>query len=402
MKIAIVASDYIPTIGGVQTAVRHIARHLQRLGHPVIILSSLPPGDIPVREQVDGTWVNRFPWGCRPLGSLPLRATGTLVGMARALRAFQPDLVYVHFLSINALYVLLLHHLMRFRFVASARCNDIQGIPLRSGLQRWMLTRLFARADAAIFCSGFVQRDAAPYLERVSPRAYVGVVGDGFDPDEFCDPNLAKVVNLRIAKHPVGKEQYQTIQPSNYPTIQLSNYQTYILAMGRLVHKKGFDLLIRAFAHLASEFPQVQLLIAGDGEERAALERLIDELNLRERVILLGFTDRATSLALFWGCEFFVLSSRLEPFGIVVAEAMAAHKAVLATRSGGVVDLVQPGTNGLLVDADVGALAQGMRELLAHPDATRALGKRAAQTIQTRTWAAVTEQYVRVFQQVTR
>jgi glycogen(starch) synthase len=377
MKIAIVASDYIPTVGGVQTAVRNIARNLQRMGHSVIILSSLPPANVPARDKVDGVWVNRFPWGRRPLWSLPIRALGTLVGMARALHAFQPDLVYVHFLSINALYVLLLHYLMRFRLVTSARGNDIQGIPLRSDLPRWMLTRLFARADAAIFCSSFVRHDAAPYLGRVSPRAYVGVVGDGFDPDEFLEPNLTKVADLHKA-------------------------QPYILAMGRLVHKKGFDLLIRAFAHLASEFPQVQLLIAGDGEERAALERLIDELNLRERVILLGFTDRATSLALFWGCEFFVLSSRLEPFGIVVAEAMAAHKAVLATRSGGVVDLVQPGTNGLLVDADVGALAQGMRELLAHPDATRALGKRAAQTIQTRTWAAVTEQYVRVFQQVTR
>jgi glycosyltransferase involved in cell wall biosynthesis len=172
--------------------------------------------------------------------------------------------------------------------------------------------------------------------------------------------------------------------------------------MGRLVHKKGFDLLIRAFALLTSEFPQVQLLIAGDGEERAAVEGLIDELKLCKRVVLLGFADRATSLALFWGCAFFVLSSRVEPFGIVVAEAMAAHKAVLATKSGGVVDLMQHGVNGLLVDADVDALARGMRELLAHPDATRAMGERAAQTIQTRTWAAVTEQYVRVFEQVTR
>ena len=68
--------------------------------------------------------------------------------------------------------------------------------------------------------------------------------------------------------------------------------------------------------------------------ERAALEKQIAELNLRERVRLLGFADRPTTLALFWGCEFFVLSSRIEPFGIVVLEAMAAHKAVLATRSG--------------------------------------------------------------------
>jgi phosphatidylinositol alpha-1,6-mannosyltransferase len=256
--------------------------------------------------------------------------------------------------------------------VVSARGNDIQGIPQRSRLQRWMLTRLFARADAVIFCSAYVQRDAAPFLKNVSPRTFVGVVGDGFDPDEFREPC-----------------PYQHAAP-------------YLLAMGRLVHKKGFDLLIRAFARIATDFPRVHLLIAGDGEERAALERQIAESKMRERVCLLGFAERAKSIALFWGCEFFVLSSRLEPFGIVVAEAMAAGKAVLATKSGGVIDLMQPGVNGLLVDAEVDALAQGLRAMLAHPDATRAMGERARQMIQQHTWATVTKQFVDVFERVMR
>jgi glycosyltransferase involved in cell wall biosynthesis len=259
---------------------------------------------------------------------------------------------------------------LRFRLVASARGNDIQGIPIRSRLQRWMLPRLFQRADAVLFCSSYIQRDAAPYLRDVTPRTFVGVVGDGFDPGEFAEPR------------------------------PLAHDAPYILAMGRLVHKKGFDLLIRAFASVAEEFPRVQLLIAGDGEERDTLERLIVELKMRERVRLLGFADRAMAIALFWGCEFFVLSSRSEPFGIVVLEAMAARRAVLATKSGGVIDLMQPGVNGLLVDADVGALAQGLREMMARPDATRAMGARARQTIERRTWAGVTEQYLDVFRRL--
>lgn len=372
MNIAIVASDYAPTIGGVQTAVRNIARNAIARGHTVIILSSLPARNVPAREIVDGVPVYRFAWGRRPLWSLPLRAAQTLTGMARVIRAFKPDLVYVHFLTINALYVLLLHYVLRFKLVVSARGNDIQGIPLRSRLQRWMLARLFARANAIVFCSSYVQRDAVPYLKHASPRAYVGVVGDGFDPDEFREPRSYA-----------------------YPT-------PYILAMGRLVHKKGFDLLMRAFARIADEFPRVHLLIAGDGEERVALENLIDELGMRERIVLLGFAERAKSIALFWGCEFFVLSSRLEPFGIVVAEAMAAHKAVLATKSGGVIDLVQDGVNGLLVEPEMNALADGMRRLLAHPDDTRAMGERAHQTIQRHTWSAVTDEFLRVFEQVIR
>ena len=370
MRIVMVASDYAPTVGGVQTAVRNIAQCSVRLGHTVTILSAQPSGDVPSIEEVDGILVHRFPWGRRPVWSLPFRALATLLGMARVLRSFKPDVVYIHFLSINALWVLLLHYLLRFRLVASARGNDIQGIPQRSRLQRWMLARLFHRANAVLFCSSYVQRDAAPYLKHVSPRTFVGVVGDGFDAGEFA-----------------GRTVYTNPAP-------------YVLAMGRLVEKKGFDLLLRAFGSIARDFPGVQLLIAGDGEERGTLETLIDQLKMRSRISVLGFTDREKTIALFWGCEFFVLSSRIEPFGIVVVEAMAAHKAVLATKSGGVVDLVQPGGNGLLVEPDVAELAAGMHEMLSHPEATRAMGERAASTIQGRTWEAVTRQFLGVFERV--
>jgi glycosyltransferase involved in cell wall biosynthesis len=265
---------------------------------------------------------------------------------------------------------LLLHYVLHFKLITSARGNDTQGIPKRSRLQRWMLPRLFHRADAVLFCSSFVQRDAAPYLRDISPRAYVGVVGDGFNADEF-----------------EGRAAYAHPAP-------------YLLAVGRLVEKKGFDLLIRAFSLISPEFPEFHLLIAGDGEERNYLERLVDELSLRDRITLWGVADRETTIALFLGCEFFVLSSRLEPFGIVVLEAMAAHKAVLATKSGGVIDLVQPGVNGLLVEPEVAALTGGLREMLAHPDATHAMGERAFSTIQTHTWETVTRQYLKVFERV--
>ncbi len=377
MKIAIVASDYAPSVGGVQTAVRNIAQGSARAGHSVIILSSLNPRGVPARENVDGIPVFRFAWGRRPRWSLPFRAAQTLLEMARVLREFKPDLVYIHFLTINALYVLLLHYVgdhigspLRFALVSSARGNDIQGIPLRSRLQRWMLPRLFRRAHAILFCSAFVQRDAAPYLRAISPRTFVGVVGDGFNANEFA--------GARAYAHPAP----------------------YVLAMGRLVEKKGFDLLLRAFAQIAAEFPRIELLIAGDGGERGMLEKEIRDWRLENRVRLLGFADREKTIALFLGCEFFVLSSRVEPFGIVVLEAMAAGKAVLATRSGGVVNLIQPGVNGMLVEPTADDLARGLREMLATPEKTRAMGARAPASIAQWTWENITRQFLDVFERV--
>ncbi len=372
MRIAIVASDYAPSVGGVQTAVRNIAHFATCLGHTVEILSSQPSSRVPKRELVDGIVVHRFPWGRRPLTTSIWRGFKTLVGMRRVLMRFKPDLVYVHFLSINALYVLFLHYLMHFRLVVSARGNDIQGIPLRSSIQRWMLRRLFKRADAILFCSSYLRAAAEPFLRDIPARTFVGVVGDGYDPAEFM-PNQSR--------------------PFQYPA-------PFLLGMGRLVEKKGFDLLIRAFAQVAPEFPQVHLLIAGDGEERPRLEQCIAEVGSGDRIRLLGMTDRQTTISLFLGCEFFVLSSRIEPFGIVVLEAMAANKPVLATRSGGVVDLIRPGTNGLLVDANEDSLAEGIRQMLLHSEETRAMGSKAAETIRERTWRAVTQQFVDVFDRV--
>ena len=109
---------------------------------------------------------------------------------------------------------------------------------------------------------------------------------------------------------------------------------------------------------------------------------------------------REQTIALFLGCEFFVLSSRVEPFGIVALEAMAARKAVLATISGGVVESIQPGVNGLLVEPEIGALAGGMREMFAHPEATRAMGERAYATAQAHTWTVVTRQFLDVFERI--
>ncbi len=370
MRIAIVASDYAPTVGGVQTAVRNIAINARRRGHAVTVLSYKPSSDVAADEVLDDIPVHRFPWGRRPMLTLPFRALWTLFDIYLVLREFKPDIVYVHFISINALYVLLLHYLTPFRLVVSARGNDIQGIPLRSRGQRWMLARLFGCADAVLFCSSYLRQAAEPYLGYTKPGAYVGVVGDGFDADEFAGSG------------------------------RFFHHNPYVLGMGRLVHKKGFDLLIQAFARLAPDFPWLDLLISGDGEERRNLEACIARTGVGNRVRLLGFPDRPTSIALFLGCEFFVLSSRIEPFGIVVVEAMSAHKAVLATRSGGVVDLVQDGVNGRLVEPTVDGLEAGMRELLNEPEVTSAMAARAAESIQKCTWGAVTDQFLDVFEHV--
>lgn len=128
------------------------------------------------------------------------------------------------------------------------------------------------------------------------------------------------------------------------------------LAVGRLVAQKGFDLLLDAWQSVPA-----RLMIAGDGPDRDALARFIADRNLSERVKLLGHRDDIP--ALLAACDFFVLSSRHEAYGYVLAEALLADRPVVATQAGGLDEIlpraVRPG--------DVAALARAAREAAADP-----------------------------------
>ena len=107
-------------------------------------------------------------------------------------------------------------------------------------------------------------------------------------------------------------------------------------------------------------------------------------------------------MQLFRNCEFFVLPSRHEPFGIVNVEAMASGKAVLAASVGGVPEIVHDRENGLLVRPDdPAALADGMRVLLDDPELRDRLGATGHGAAHQYSWPHITEQYLAVYEAAT-
>ncbi len=151
-----------------------------------------------------------------------------------------------------------------------------------------------------------------------------------------------------------------------------------ILALGRLHKVKGFDTLIRAAALL----PEVYIMIAGEGPERAALTSLIAECGVASRVKLLGW--RNDSGALLKTANLFVSSSRHEPLGNMVLEAFSASCPVLAARAEGPSEVLRDGIDGILVPIDdPAALADGIKNLLAdaaHRAALAAAGRARFET----------------------
>lgn len=141
-----------------------------------------------------------------------------------------------------------------------------------------------------------------------------------------------------------------------------------LLGLGRLHRNKGFDTLLRAMPGL----PEAHLVIAGEGPERRALERLAAELGVAERVSFLGW--RPDAGALLAACDIFVCSSRHEPLGNMVLEAWSAARPVVAVAAQGPSELIRDGETGLLVPRESPeALGQAIRGLLADPARRAAL-----------------------------
>lgn len=135
-----------------------------------------------------------------------------------------------------------------------------------------------------------------------------------------------------------------------------------LLSVAGLVPRKGMDGLIRAFAMAFPSGDGPVLEIGGDGPERGALEAQAGRLGLSDRVRFLGQLDRAGIRAALWRSGLFVLNSRLETFGIVLAEALATGVPVVSTRCGGTEDVVGVGDGRLVPVDSPDALADALRE----------------------------------------
>ena len=148
---------------------------------------------------------------------------------------------------------------------------------------------------------------------------------------------------------------------------------------GRLVAKKGVDVLLAAMARVVRDLPDARLVVAGDGPERAALEREVDRLGLREHVAMLGHLapdDLEQALAPVWVQA--VPSLWEEPFGMVAAEAMMRGTAVVASDTGGLGELVDDGRTGVKVPVgDAAALAAALLGVLTDAQRAETIGRNA-------------------------
>jgi glycogen(starch) synthase len=176
----------------------------------------------------------------------------------------------------------------------------------------------------------------------------------------------------------------------------------FVLTVCRQVEKKGVDTLLQSFALARPRLPGVSLVIVGDGPLLAQNKALAHTLGIAEQVRFVGSVPRAEVLALFAACDLFVLASRREPFGLVLLEAAYYRKAILATRVGGIPEVLTHDVSAILVDPDDAVeMARHMSGLLGDTDRAQRLGAQAHRTLMDRfLWADRVRDYVAVYEGV--
>lgn len=148
--------------------------------------------------------------------------------------------------------------------------------------------------------------------------------------------------------------------PSVRAELGIADGQFVVLAMAKLMHRKGLDLLIPAFARLQAR--GAVLVLAGSGPEEAALRALAAQIGVIDRVRFLGHREDPGDLLA--ACDVFVLPSRAEGLGVAALEALAAQRPVLVTKVGGLAEVVIDGQCGVVVPPeDVPALAAALQRL---------------------------------------
>ena len=341
MKILILPAFFYPRIGGSEKSAMGFIQACQSKGWKVVVVARLEDNSLPF-EVIDRVPVYRIRYVVLRFHQKNFINAARIfiqsfLRLLMVIFKFRPDIIYVHMMSENAVMTGFVTCFYRPKIIASLRGCDM--ILYKSNwANRVLFQRLLNNAEAVIFPS----KALAIRLES--------------DPWYYLDAG-----KIRIIPNGIDIESFD----KNKGIFALQGGKSYIFACGRFVIDKGFDILIRAFALVSGAYPAIDLVIAGGGQERGHLESLAADLNIAERVHLIGMVPHEGVIPYYRGCMFFVLPSRFEAFGNVTLEAMAASKSVINSMAATADGLVQEGFNGYLFNNEnYNMLAERIRFLI--------------------------------------
>ncbi|MEK6915655.1 MAG: glycosyltransferase family 4 protein [Nanoarchaeota archaeon] len=328
MKILMLNYEFPPLGGGGGVASYKLAKGFVKLGHQVDVVTTWFKGLKEIGE-IEGITVYRV--------KVPMRTklqTASLISMLffprRAYRLAKNlieknkyDLINTHFAIPTGPVGVKLSKKYGIKNILSIHGGDIYDptkklSPHNNFILRWIVRNVLNNSDYVVAQSSNTKENTIKYY---SPKNRIDVIPLAYEPFSF---NKVSRKSLNLSKN-----------------------KKYLIGIGRLVKRKGFDFAIKALSRLPKN---IELLIIGDGPEKQNLKNLANKLSVAQRVRFLGQLSQEKKFQYLNNSDIFFLSSVHEGFGIVLQEAMQVGLPIISTNNGGQTDIIKDGKNGFLVN----------------------------------------------------
>lgn len=370
MKIVMIGDYSQIPYGGVQVHIASLVNQLSHIDNIDIHVITLGDKNVTLKKDALSIHVVKRPVPLPKIFTIPI----DVYLLSRAVGKLNPDIVHVHgtyypyslfAASIAEKYptLLTIHGLMQ---------TEVHLTSFPYNLFKWM------------FC----------YLEKLALQRVKYVLVCSIAMKDV----LSGMTNAKIYVNPNGidLDGLQSI-----PAMAITHSSPSILFVGVLEKIKGVDVLLKALPLIKQTIPDIQLYILGKGSQETELKKMVRNLRLEDNVKFMGYVSGTKKFSFYKSVDLFVLPSVYETFGIVLLEAMACGKAIVASRVGGIPAIVDDGMTGLLFESgNENDLAKKVICLLQDTEQREKLGATGQERVGNFQWKNIAEKTVEIYRDI--
>jgi len=363
MKIAILVQLFPPKwLGGTEIATYNIAKELAKKGHEVHIIT-MADGRLSRKSREKDFYVHRLAWQKIKF----LRIISLWLKIILLLKKINPEIIQAQGLGI-ALPAFLAKKFLRKPYIIYCRGSDVY-LPwkFKSKIAKLVLKN----ADLVISLTN----DMAKEVKKIYNRE-IKVIPNGIDLERFG--NLSK--------------------DKTRQKLQIRGKEKIIIFIGGLKPVKGIQYLIMAMDIIRRKEPKAKLILVGGGEEKENLEKLVKKLNLKNNVNFVGKVPNEKVPEYLIASDIFVLSSLSEGFPNTVLEAMVSGLPIVATKVGGLAEIIKDGKNGFLVEPrNSQELAKKILLLLRDDNLRKRISRSSKEEVKKYSWENIIEKLEKIY-----
>jgi len=364
MKIAVLVPFFPPKhLAGTEIATYNMAKHLATRGHKVHVITSVDEGLSKERIEV-GFHIHR-------ISRQKVRFFGVMLFWLRIfwlLKKINPDIVHAQSIGMG-MPAFLARKLLRKPYVVWGRGSEVY-LPW---LYKKPISKLVMRSASAVIA---LTEDMKGEIQKICNRE-VSVIPNGIDLDRF--QNLS----------------------SRGKGLKVNSAEKLILFVGGLKPTKGIEYLIQAMSSIRQSETKAKLLLVGQGEEKEGLEHLAKNLDLSNYVRFTGGIPNTEVPEYMAASDVFVLPSLSEGFPNVILEAMASGLPIVATRVGGLPEIIKEGNNGFLVEPkNPQQLAEKVLLILKDKELRKRISKNNEEKAKGYSWESIVDRLEKVYQTI--